>query len=58
MYLLNAVLFAACSMIWVINGARDGDVLDYIIAVIWAAGCIINLMRHRKNKKQNGEETK
>lgn len=54
MKLVNAVLFGACAVLWLMNGLREQDVFKYFLSAVWLTGAVIWLVRYfRDNKKEN-----
>lgn len=50
--LIIACLYGVCAILWLINGLRDQNVFDFILAAVWLTGAIVWLVRYFKEKKK------
>lgn len=50
--LINAILFGMCAVLWLLNGLREQDILDYLLSALWLAGAVKWLVRYFKEKNK------
>ena len=54
LFLLAGDVF--CAVLWLYSGLRKGNQFNFIVAALWLAAGLLNLLQYRKQKKKNQRE--